>query len=1127
MKQAPPPKNVYNYRQTKVFIRLAFVILAFVTVSVTLFSYLQAKQVQDEYGYDIFQAYTNQILINNLFSNKELTQNILREHITAKDQATRDSLKRAFRLAHDENTATLLTLDSLIDQPLQRQILESLIQERKLYYIHADSLTRLNERGETSKASEYTAEFIGPFYARHQDLLIQLSNAVTSASKKNANNAVSSLAHIVDEYIVLLLIALAAVTIVAFILRRIFKSLHLENDTLNKEVLERKHLQQALQTSQKEFKGLFDKNPIPMWVYNQYSLKFLEVNEAAIKEYGYSREEFLAMTLVHIRPQAEMPRFMARMGELSKTEDASGRQYLHKRKDGSIFKVELRSHALPPRNEIHPRLVVAVNIQDREETLARLKKSEHLLREVSSSIPGAVYQLLVSSELDMQFLFLNDGFGSLYGLDVEDVYKDITTLTNVIFKEDFKGVMQSTETARRTLTPWLHEFRIWHKPEGRVKWIRGHGLPTQKSDGTVLFNGTLIDITDQKEAQAQLVSIEANLRTLLDSSPQSIYLLNKDRKIIAYNKMAEEEVKHNLLISLVAGHDILTYIKPSQHHDFLEHHRNALRGQATRYEEGNSDYWHEVEFKPVFDTNEDVIGVTLSILDRSEQKKAIELIKTNEAQLAKAQKIAKIGSWEMDLKHDLMTMSRTLYAIYEVPYDEFRPTFNSVLQRIYHEDRTRVLQEYEHALANATELICEHRILTDSGQIKYLTQIAEIERNDAGKPIKVTGTAQDITDRKHAEQEITNAKNLLLSTIENIPEVIFSADENLNVTYVSPKCREIIGYTEQEFLENANLWLSTVHHEDKERFLQETIPNLRIGIKTNHEVRVKTRDGQTKWLLLRISPMMDSNNRLIRLDGSASDMTEYKKAEQKQQKLTEQLLKQNQNLQQFAYIVSHNLRSPIANMLGLASIYDKSHPSAPVNQKVMENMVESAYLLDTTIRDLNELLTIRSQAGIAREEVYFQELMADVCVNLKNEIEQCGVSFRFNFVQAPCIKTIKSYAYSILFNLVSNAIKYSAPSREPCVSLTSFKVNGYICLRIRDNGLGIDLEKQRNKIFGLYKRFHPKIQGKGIGLHLVKTQAELLGGKVEVESQPDQGTIFNVYFTQLQYHEDDQKSNVS
>ncbi|RIJ34392.1 PAS domain S-box protein [Pontibacter oryzae] len=1127
MKQAPPLKKEYNYKQTKVFIRLAFVILAFVSVSVTLFSYLQARQIQNEYGHDIFQAYNSQALINDLFSNKELSQNILRAHATAKTQEARDSLRQQFRLTHNAHTVTLLTLDTLISQPLQRKILNELIRDMKRYYVHADSLVKLNELGHTTEARTYSSNFIGPFYARHQELLIQLSNAVTIASKKNADNAISSLAHVVDEYVILLLVTLAAVTIVAFILRWIFKSLHLENDTLNAEVQERKHLEQALKASQKEFKSLFDRNPIPMWVYNQHSLEFLEVNEAAIKEYGYSRDEFLTMTLKQIRPETELPKFLERINELGKNEDATGRQYLHKRKGGSIFKVELRSHDLPLRKEIRTRLVVAVNIQEREETLARLKKSEHLLREVSSSIPGAVYQLLVSPELEMKFLFLNDGFRALYGLEIEDVYRDISSLTSVIHEKDIDDVFKTTEIARRTLTPWLHEFRIWHKSEGRIKWIRGHGLPTMKDDGNVLFNGTLIDITDQKEAQAQLVSIEANLRALLNSSPQSIYLLNKDRKIIAFNKVAEEEVKCNRLIPLVAGHDILTYIKPSQHQEFLEHHGNALQGQATLYEEGNSEYWHEVAFKPVFDKKNEVIGVTLSILDRSEQKKAIELIKTNEAQLAKAQQIAKIGSWELDLKHDLMTMSRTLYAIYEVPYESFRPTFTSILQRIYHEDRTRVLREYEYALANGVELVCEHRIVTDNGTIKYLSQIAEIERDEHGVPIKVSGTAQDITDRKHAEQEITNAKNLLQSTIENIPEVIFSADENLNVTYVSPKCREITGYSEQEFLENANLWLSTIHQEDKEHFLLETIPNLRTGLKTNHEVRMRTRDGKTKWLLLRISPMMDKNGRMVRLDGSASDMTEYKKAEQRQQKLTEQLLKQNQNLQQFAYIVSHNLRSPIANMLGLASIYDKENVTAPVNQKVMQSMVESAYLLDTTIRDLNELLTIRSQAGIVREEVYFQELLADACVNLKNEIEQCGVSFRFDFAQAPCIKTVRSYAYSILYNLVSNAIKYSAPSRKPCVSLTTFEVNGYICLSIRDNGLGIDLDKQRDKIFGLYKRFHPKIQGKGIGLHLVKTQAELLGGKVEVESQPDQGTIFNVYFTQLQYHEDDQKSNVN
>jgi signal transduction histidine kinase len=241
-------------------------------------------------------------------------------------------------------------------------------------------------------------------------------------------------------------------------------------------------------------------------------------------------------------------------------------------------------------------------------------------------------------------------------------------------------------------------------------------------------------------------------------------------------------------------------------------------------------------------------------------------------------------------------------------------------------------------------------------------------------------------------------------------------------------------------------------------------------------------------------------------------MTAYKEAEARQQELSRQLLRQNQNLQQFAYIVSHNLRAPIANMLGLTSIYNRNEIDSPLNQKVIDNMMKSAQLLDTTIRDLNDLLTIRSQIGNMYETISFGCLLQDVLELLKADINACEAAIIHDFSGAPTVSAIRSYAQSILLNLLSNAIKYRCPGRNLEIRVTTFKHNDYICLRVQDNGLGIDLVKQQENIFGLYKRFHKGIEGKGIGLHLVKTQVEMLEGKVEVESKPQEGTIFNVYF---------------
>jgi signal transduction histidine kinase len=293
---------------------------------------------------------------------------------------------------------------------------------------------------------------------------------------------------------------------------------------------------------------------------------------------------------------------------------------------------------------------------------------------------------------------------------------------------------------------------------------------------------------------------------------------------------------------------------------------------------------------------------------------------------------------------------------------------------------------------------------------------------------------------------------------------------------------------------------------------QTIIPGLNTGERQHCEVRTTTKDGQVKWLMLRISPRLNEAGEVYRLDGSASDMTQYKEAQAKRDELTDQLMKQNQNLQQFAYIVSHNLRAPIANILGLTTIYNKHKPESPMNPRVIDNLFKSAKLLDTTIRDLNDILTIRSELNNVREEMEFGEIFEEVLGSLPDELMDDVASLKYDFEEAPTIVAVRSYVHSIMHNLISNALKYKSPDRNLQLRLKTFAIPNYICLSVTDNGLGIDLSKEKEKVFGLYKRFHPHKEGRGLGLHLVKTQAELLGGKVEVDSQVNVGTTFNIYF---------------
>ncbi len=230
------------------------------------------------------------------------------------------------------------------------------------------------------------------------------------------------------------------------------------------------------------------------------------------------------------------------------------------------------------------------------------------------------------------------------------------------------------------------------------------------------------------------------------------------------------------------------------------------------------------------------------------------------------------------------------------------------------------------------------------------------------------------------------------------------------------------------------------------------------------------------------------------------------------QSMAENLLQRNKDLEEFSYIVSHNLRAPVANMLGLASLFKNPHTQEEHQKELFPYIEESAKRLDTTIKDLSEVLSIRNNAMKNCEQVNLQETVDFVKKSLKNEIKERNVEITTDFSQVDTLYTVRAYLESILYNLLSNAIKYSSPTRRPQVRIKTHIENNYTCLSVIDNGLGIDLKSGTYKIFGLYQRMHTHTEGKGFGLYLVQTQIEALNGKIEVESEVGVGSTFKVYF---------------
>lgn len=360
------------------------------------------------------------------------------------------------------------------------------------------------------------------------------------------------------------------------------------------------------------------------------------------------------------------------------------------------------------------------------------------------------------------------------------------------------------------------------------------------------------------------------------------------------------------------------------------------------------------------------------------------------------------------------------------------------------------------------------------------------------------GMGIDISSRKQAEQKIRDIHKEHQTTLNRISDAVIALDLQWKYT----------------FLNDAAL---NSHPLGREKTIGKSILDVHPGIdntifwrtylKALQTMNVQEAEGYYEpfgvWFSIKVYPSSDGLTIFYR------NITEKKQTEQEMLALIDSLQAKNNDLQQFSYIVSHNLRAPVAKITGLASIIGEDDEQ---NKTVARLMAQEAHNLDEVVKDINTIVYARKSVADRMEQVTLKEELEKIKQVLSMEIEESNALITDNFAEAPTVVAMKSYLYSILYNLVSNAIKYRSNHAQTIIQVRSEATDKFFCLSVSDNGVGIDLKTNGDQLFRLYKRLHDSsIPGRGVGLNLVKTHAESMGGRVEVDSQLHQGSVFRVY----------------
>lgn len=283
------------------------------------------------------------------------------------------------------------------------------------------------------------------------------------------------------------------------------------------------------------------------------------------------------------------------------------------------------------------------------------------------------------------------------------------------------------------------------------------------------------------------------------------------------------------------------------------------------------------------------------------------------------------------------------------------------------------------------------------------------------------------------------------------------------------------------------------------------------------ELQLKTNEitAQNEELVSQSETLNSQNNLLEKktreLESIKTNLeNEVKKRTNDLVNINKQLVEQNTKLEQFSFIIAHNLKAPIARFLGLIQLSKMKDQSEESKQNYLQLMKESAHELDHIVIDLSETLAIKNNPTRQFENLNPKIILDQVIESLKEFNEQKHVKIEAIDQFKSTLMGIKSYYQSIFYNLIHNAIKYSNEKVDSWIKVELLNDNNSLLINIEDNGIGIDMKYAQNKIFNLYQRFNTQYSGKGFGLYLVKTQLDILSGNINVKSEPNKGTTFTI-----------------
>lgn len=735
---------------------------------------------------------------------------------------------------------------------------------------------------------------------------------------------------------------------------------------------------------------------------------------------------------------------------------------------------------------------LSAEIAARQHAQTSLETQYQFLQELIDTIPNPVF----CRDIDDRLVVCNHAFATFAGQQRETI---INQPFESFTEPAWYAQIKQTDAELRTHGGSLQYEMVQQTDNGTSRvYVIHKALLQAHPQHPPMIVGVIVDITQQRASEDALRESEAHYRRIFETIQDVYFSMAWDGTL----QIVSPSVR------TVTGYAPEALLGQSAETFDINPHRFSELLAALRRDGTVQDFEATIERRDrkiatiainahiVWDDTGNPTGIEGVMRDITARKETENALRKNQDLLARAQHIARIGSWEMDLRTKVARWSDELFRLFHFTPEDFTPTFDAILSYIPEEDRARVHDTIEQTIITGGTYQLQHRILTREGDVKVVQAHGDLLFDEQGQPIILYGTALDITERKAAEQAIIDSEARFRRIVDNFPGVIWMIRPNIVPVYLSEKVYDLTGYTAEEFLDGRVDFRRLVLSDDLPHIRQAQQTAIEQHTQYAVEYRLRHRDESLRWLLEIGQAIFDEQGQMQFLEGLLLDVTDHKEAEalvmQYQTALRTMALELNLTQEHERRRLAVDLHDQICQPLVLANMRLQA-----LRQQC--ELQTTSQAVSDVIASLEQLIQLSYSLTFALSPPVLHELGFAAAVEwLAEQVQrQHGLRVHVDYMAAhpPLDEEMRISLFRMLQEILSNVVKHAHAQQ---VAIAVLYTNGEFQIDVTDDGLGIEADSA------------PSHSGGGFGLFSIRERLNFFSGRLEIESAPGQGTCVSL-----------------